>query len=261
MFRKLFVVLFLLVFCSIAFGGGITDKHKAVIARQNVAGVSPCPSYYASAILSWDGDHTTGTNYGCNTAGDAIEFTNEDTFTISTDYGEGGADKGGFVDGNDTGLTKSQTADQYLDDDGAQTLWIRAYFDGDVAGNTTIGAGSYATTPAEDIIRLVLSANTKCRSIFVANSNTDTIDSAGAVTFDAWQNVAESWDYLGGDLSVYAAAAWTDSADVLEDAHANKINELVIGTHNTGSGAPGAGNEIWITDWAIVDGYKTACPF
>ena len=38
--KKLIVILFTLLFCTTAFAGGITDKHKAVIAIKNIAAAS-----------------------------------------------------------------------------------------------------------------------------------------------------------------------------------------------------------------------------
>ena len=38
--KKLIVILFTLLFCTAAFAGGITDKHKAVIAIKNIAAAS-----------------------------------------------------------------------------------------------------------------------------------------------------------------------------------------------------------------------------
>jgi len=214
-----------------------------------------CPSYYADAILSWDGDHSSGTNIGCESDEDTVTFTNESA-TISTTYGEGAGDIGMLIDGSSVGLHLTQTADQYIDDDGAQTLWARIYMLGTIDASTIWLGGYYDST---ERIRCYLRTNDELRASILADGTNYSVNS-GTVSYTVWVDVAFSYDFPNDDIAVYYGS-WTESLDALTGDFSDKLNEVVIGTYGLGGSSPGAGNELYITKYALVSGYKAAKPW
>ncbi len=255
--RILFLTLSILALCSTTFAGGITDKHKEVTAKKKTAiGASPCPSFYASAIFSWDGDHTSGTNYGCETDGDAVQGTNSG-LQIDTDNGESGSN-GALVDSLNEYLTWTDSGDQYIDDDSEQTIWMRVYISEAVDDDTSLFE---SWIDGENRIILLLHSTDTIWGVYEADNTYDST-TAGSFPTGSWTDIAISWDYTEDDFSAYEAnGGWVDDTNEGFGTMISDLDDITIGENATNMGPAGTGIFIRITQFAIVSGYKTAVPW
>ena len=273
---KRILILFLL-FPALAWGGfsvdGVTDPASVdgVAEPASVDGVtsdyavSSCPSYYASAIWSWNGDHTSGHNYGCTQAG-VEDVAETDTVTTGTDYGEDGS-VGMLLDENSTNqyLAFTQTANQYVNPSSAQTICLRVK----ISGTMTTSPRVFWSGNGADFVEMYI--NTTNNTLVGAyNVTTGTDQTAFGLTplTGNWYDIAYSWNPNGppmedGDHSANPgdgvwAETWDPDTDELDDEMTNSMETFRIGT---GDPALGAGLTIYITDFAIVPGYQSSCPW
>ena len=84
-------------------------------------------------------------------------------------------------------------------------------------------------------------------------------------TTGSWVDVAYSWDKPNDDHSANPgdgvwASTWEDDDNEITSAQTNNINEVFIGNDN-GAHPVWTTEYIYITDFAIVSGYKQACPW
>ena len=227
---------------------------------------SSCPSYYASAIFSWNGDHTLGHNYACTQDGTPV-LADADTATTHTDYGEDGS-VGILIDDVTQSLSWDQTVDQYIDDDAAQTICLRIKISGVLTANPKI----FNSDNGSDVIAMDIEATTgTVDGYYYVTTGVDVGAKGNIPTADGttWVDVAYSWSPNGppmqdGDHSANPgdgvwASTWEEDAGELDDDQTNDLDNIAIG--NPTAENPGAGEYIYITDFAIVSGYQQACPW
>ena len=252
--KKLFIILCFLAIPSLVFAGGITDKHKAVIARINSA-----PVWATSVVFGWSGDMPQGTNYGFDSSGAPVAGVNS-SLTIGTAYGESGSN-GAHI----TNVDQYLEFTGYIDDTSAQTIWMRIYVsDAVLDGEPTIFE-AYVT--GNDLIKIAFQTNLLVKGATIAQGNSADARE-GAVANGSWIDIAYSWagNNAGegtptGDHDIYYTA-WKDSdADELGYALSSTPATFMLGEELTAGTSPGDTEYINITQIAIVDGYKTAKPW
>ena len=225
-------------------------------------GGSSCPSFYnaTDVIFSWDGDHDSGTEYACNTAGDALEGTNSN-LTIHTDYGESGSN-GANIDATDKYLTWEDSGDQYIDDVGPQTIWMRVYISATPDDYTVLFESVYN---ADNRLELMIADDLSNFDYY--NAGSSPASATHSVLAGSWIDIAYSWTTPAGagtptgDHSSWGGSTWEDNDNELGYAMASNLPNITLGDNLTGANGPGAGKYINVTQFAIVDGYKSAKPW
>jgi len=221
---------------------------------------SSCPSYYASAIWSWNGDHDSGHNYGCTQAGVA-DVAETDNVVTGTDYGMGSGDIGMLIDTNaNQYLAFTQTANQYVDPTSPQTICMRVA----LSGSMTTNVQTFWSGNSTDQVHMWVQTTT---DVLVAEyDTTDGPDGEAVgteVTADTtWQDIAMSWDQANDNISANPgdgvwASTWEEDTEITS-AMTNTLTTFRIGS---GATATGVGVTIYVTDFAIVSGYEQACPW
>jgi hypothetical protein len=252
--RKSILIIAILSIAALCFAGPLQEMHKRVIAGSTVAaGGSSCPSFYdaTNVIISWDGDHSSGTNYLCESDGDAVAGTNTN-LPISTDYGESSSN-GSLHDTIDERLRWTQTADQYFDNEGPQTLWIRAYFTG--------------TTPTNDIVIFEASDESLTFDIkqdnaasYIVGTHISNVNAGGSLSATgSWVNIAYSWDTTEQDHSVYNGSTWEDDNNELVST-GNDVTEFSLGNYIKAVASEPT-EDVQVTQWALMSGYKAGVPW
>jgi len=222
-------------------------------------GGSTCPSWYASAVFSWDGDHSSGTNYGCAADGTPVTGTNSN-LTITTAYGESGSNGAHITD-----VDQYLEFTGYIDDATPQTLWIRIYISAAPAASVCL-FDSYVD--GNNFIRGYVQANLIATGGYNGQSaGEQTATSQTTLTAASWIDIAYSWGTAAGagtptgDHSYYWGGGWQDDDNELGYAMTSTPTEFAIGEHLIGGDPPGGDDYINITQFALVDGYKASKPW
>ena len=235
----------------------LTANATMIIRGSGGEAGSPCPSFYnaTDVVFSWDGDHTSGTNYGCDSAGTGVAGTNS-SLTISTDYGESGSNAAHYTDSGQY-LEWSQTGDQYVDDVGPQTIWMRVYASALPTSDVVFFESVYNTSNYVQI--KVNTAEPEFTGYYRAAGVIK--GAAGNSVTAAWVDIAYSWDKTNQDHSFYNGSTWEDDNNELLDDMAGDFTAITIGHHTTSSNNFDGGKYINIEQFAIMDGYKTGVPW
>ena len=137
--RKLILILFILLSCaSLANSGGIMSFPGGGVP----AGGSPCATEYASADLSWDGEHTTASDYACNAAGTGVDATDVVAGVIDAAGAIGGSNFGALLNAADEHVRWPATSTT-IDSQG--TIVCRVTLPAETTGNTSIAEIYYNT--------------------------------------------------------------------------------------------------------------------
>ena len=263
--KKLFIILCILAIPSLVFAGGITDKHKAVIARR-----SPCPTFYKSAgvVLSWDGNHTLGANYACDSSGNALEGDNTTApITFGTAYGEAGGSIGALIDNINEYCEWTQTAAQYIDPDADMTLWFRVYITmTDASLDDDIVFFESHSGDAQDELVIYMSTTP---SIIGDYRIADTPNAAAGVTVPTGQWVTVGYTWQGsvipdgdhsGENDYEGGPSWDRDSDEI-DASMTDPTKILIGERFMDiTVAVGAGESVKIDKWVLMSGFEAATP-
>lgn len=260
--KKLIISIFIILFC--------VCQTSAWVLAPIVGGVeeeatSPCPSYYADAVLSWDGDHTSGVLNACNSAGEAVLFTSSDA-DIST-YGEGGSNAL-QVDNADEFMHYTQTANQYLaPKTTAQTICMKVY----VSAFPDAQAGIFAAGNAGqvDFVRMAYRNQLSTSRLFgyyYVYTGTDQSILADSIPEASWEVIAYSWQVPNDPATTHAvnpgdgAPGWTDgwsAATELLDVMTNNATYISVGEQYYSD--PGDTEYYIIDEWAVFNGYQVNC--
>ena len=257
--KKLILLIFLLP--SLCFGGSVQDAHKAVIARMNVVAASPCPTYYATAILSWDGDHTSGVLYGCNSAGTQILFT-DDGADITTD-GDGGS-YAMKCDDADEDILLTQTVGQYFNELADQTLCMKVKVTAELTSDVDLWDIRDAEGDDGLVFRARNPADNDVLAGYLVESGTDGFYSSAVMDFNTWEILAISWEGTvnpNGALSANSGeqATWADgwaSSTLIDDAMTDRPINIRVGSV---AGDPGATQIVYIDEWYLFAGKEVNC--
>lgn len=251
---KIIVALFTFLFVHTAFA----DTQFIVNSYQYAVESSPCPAFYqdTNVVYSWDGDHNSGPNYACNNSGTGIAGTNTN-LTISTSYGESGSN-GALIDSIDERLEFPDTGDQYINDVGPQTIWLRIYVDALPTSNDIVYFEANHGGTVDYLVMNIAGSNDSQRGEYRGNSVSDTV-TGGIPAIDTWIDVAYSWDYTEDDHSTYDGSSWTDDLNEGFNAMTGNLTSFMIGEEYSESSDDATGI-VWVTQFALMNGWKTAKP-
>ena len=239
--------------------GSIVKAQEIAIGSavdiEEVTNSNSCPDYYADAnvTFSWDGDHSSGTKYGCKSDGSTILGTG--SLTPNTSYGESGS-YGLRLDGANH-LLFATSGDAQIDDT-IGTIWMRLRIDDDPApiAEVTLFEGAVDGTVADSIFMKLATANMwgiwgdPASSIY-ANSGTIT-------TGASFQNVGYSWDCSSTNHSANPGdGTWDEDAGEISCNLAN-FNQIVIGENDFDKNAPTS--FIYVDRIVILSTYEAALP-
>jgi len=249
----LFTFLFLVLVCVFAYariGLMVVGSPAAEVAN-------PCPAYYADAnvMFSWNGNHTSGSNYACDSAGNPVEGTNVG-LGVDAGYGESG---NGVTLLADDYITWANSGDTYINDD-IGTAWFRVYLSAAPDNEVCYGEWRY---DADNEMNVIQGASTSMAGWHQGGGGAADSASGHSVPTGSWANIGYTWDQSTGDNHASygnSGTGWDpDEADGL-DAFAANINEIVLGNRYYNSGDPGSGKYIYIDRFVIMSGYQTALP-
>ena len=261
--KKIILTILLLAFCVSISGAGITDQMRRVIAAKNAgAPVSSCPSYYASAVLSWDGDHTSGVLNACDSSGNAVLFVDGGSVDIST-YGEASSNAIKVDDLNEY-MYYTQTSNQYLNPSTAQTICARVYAGAQLTNHGVVVLGRNVGT---EYIGAYIDNNAGIRVMGYLRATTAEDGAFGdAIGATTWRTIGYAYDHTNADHSANPgdgvwASTWEDDVDELTEAWAAGMTQIDIGTADWARdyGDPSTTTYYYIDEWAIVTGYKADC--
>ena len=221
-----------------------------------------CPPFYAdtNVLFSWNGDHSSGTNYGCKNDGTPVQGTNNN-FTISTSYGESGSN-GARLDATDKYLSWVTSGDEYINPDTTGTIWLRVKLSAAVDNNCTVFEATYNDSMNNSLEQRIRTGDPGNITVYYSGGGlADNASGTGTAVKEIWIDIAMSWDYPGDDLAAWKAnQTWEqDQGDTL-NAWAGNVDLIVIGEKIGQQGPAGSGKYIDIDRMAIMSGYMTAKP-
>jgi hypothetical protein len=238
-----------------------------IMSKSGTWATNSCPAYALddNVVFAWNGDHDSGTNYGCSGSAVAVEGTNT-SLTITDSYGESSSN-GALCDTVNQNLLWADTGDQYIDDVGPQTICARIYIEAGVTSNgLNFFEGSDGT--ADNHLKMWLNSSDTTQGRYVGNTNSD-FCTGTAATQDDWITVCYSWDQANGDHSFYPgnpededtydATEWREETDELGDTMAANMTEFLIGEYRAG-GSEDDTATIYVDRIVLMDGYEAAPP-
>ena len=251
-------ILFLIAFIAVAIAypcmAGMPGNTVAWVGVPSGNGSVDCPSFYDDSILSWDGDYPSDTDAACETDGDSVQGTVNGSPDIGTSYGESGS-VGIKVDASGESISYTDSGGVYADLNGARTVWMRIYFSAVPTGDCEIFHARY---DGDNNATITVKSTAQ---ILGYHESSATYASAygAAISPDSWVDVAYSWDLPNRDHSANTSGSWEDDNDELSESVGTDVTDIYFGSPYAFS--MGAGEYYQITQWAIVNGYKTACPW
>jgi len=239
-------------------GVDTTDTVEGqVVTAGGAAG--GCPVGAASVAFSWNGDHASGSDYGCEV--EVPEQASSNTGAIHADYGRTG--NGYMFTNPNEYLEWAVTADDKIDDE-IGTIWMWVYTpNGGLLQNNT---ACEAYGDSSNRIWLQLQGVERIRSYDRHNGTEDSVYPSMAITPETWTLVGMSWRVddgldLAGTVNDGDATYWEAGETLEEDddltAFGTAISLVGLGEHNTSSTST---DEIWIDDFYVLKTYKADYP-
>ena len=229
--------------------------QAAVCVGFGQSAASSCMS--GTYIFGWGGEWPSDTDRACDTSGDGtgVNGTVNGSPDISTAYGEGGADVALTADASGESIKWTDSAAGRIDLNGAQTIWLRVYISATPTGDTRFLTASYDTS---SYLMIVVRNNREVVGTHRIGATAPTAYGA-ALTAGTWTDIAYSWDMPNLDHTINTSGTWEDDNNELSSTEGTDITEIYMGAQYGFS--MGAGENIRITKFAIVDGYKATKPW
>lgn len=249
--KKLIIAFLVLLLPSFSWAG--SQQIRQVVGMAKSSSGSSCMS--GTYLFAWDGSHTSGTDFACDGDGNSIDGAVTGSPAFSTSYGEDGSEMAMRIDANGEYVTWADSAGTLVDINGAQTVWLRVYFDSVPIGYTRVWhAGN--TDPLSTL--LVEPGPATIRGLYSHLTTTETKSTSSAITEDAWVDIAYSWDATGADHAVNLGSTWQEDLNELPTGPVADVTNIRIGTY---FGFVMSGSYYSITKFAVVSGYKAAKPW
>lgn len=225
------------------------------IATSRGSTIRGCPAYYADSnvTFSWNGDHNSGTKYGCKSDGSTILGTG--SLTPNTSYGEAGS-YGVSLDGTNS-IVFATSGDAQIDND-IGTVWIRFWYTA-TTNASTLFEGSVDGTQADSFAVVKIASTDQIAGFWELDGSPVSAYGNGVPT-SGWYDIAYSWNWSttithsGWGLD---ATGWEEDAAETAGQLAN-FDEIVIGENNYNLNAPTG--VIYIDRIAILSTYQAAKP-
>lgn len=273
-------LLFILLLCF----GLVVDSVTAadlldIIAKKNTPAGGDCPSYYANAILSWNGDHPSGNLIACDSSGNSVTFTSNNADFQSVTGLRGSTTYALKTDDANEYMYYSGTENEFMSQDANQTLCVAVKrVGGSLEPITTTFIGGENSTGADRVeILLEDSTNNRMIGYMYPTSGSPNAYGDGLVT-GSTQVLAYSWqDYVSsavnhaanpGDIT-YGQGSTTytnwdnvweeDASEITVDGQSVGIYDIRIGTYEGDD--PSAANDVYllVEEWALFSGYQANC--
>jgi len=254
------------------------DRHRAkIFIKETSIVASVCPSYYANAILSWDGDHTTSNMTACDSSGTAVTFTNIGSTEVVSTTGIRTTTTNALkiIDTGQYMTLTGMTDKTYWDLTANQTMCIVAK---KVGGEFDANIRYFLVeqTAGENYMEMWMEDTTNAR-MYGINATVSGAPSAygDGVTQDLWQLTAySSQPYV--DAAVHHAVnpgdvTYNDSNDDWDTLWEEDVSEIIDGVGALESnivrvgidvGEPHAADDtiyLLIEEWALFSGYQADC--
>ena len=219
------------------------------------------PSYFASAILSMNFEE--GLN-AYNSAGERVLFTSSGADIGA--YGDGGGQALKYDD-VDEEITYTQTGNQYLNSDVAQTICMKIKVSAPLDTGTRFFDFHYPTGTNFVQCRIQVAGDERLLCLYGAQMGV--LDAYGdKVGTGTWEVIGYSWTIPGvsGDHASNSgdhnppswADGWDEDADEITQTMINDPTVLMVGG-STENEDPGDTESIIIDEWAIFAGYQVNC--
>ena len=240
-------------------------------------GGGPCPSYYASAILSWDGDHTTSNMTACDSAGDPVPFTLSGA-TIVSDTGIrlNTTNMLKAIDANDYMSINAMSDNVYLSPDADQTICmvVKRVSNAEASLDSDVEILHAEDVSTSDTVEFQLLADDRYRA-YLPGVSGGSCHAYGITSVDnAWQIAAYSWQVYDGDPAENHSvnpgdvtyndsnddwpSVWEEDAADVVSASSSDVNDIYIGAYGADPDDADL-NYILIEEWAIFSGYEQNC--
>ena len=208
----------LIVFIAILFpltclAGSIQDMHRAVIARKNVVAAGDnytnC-SMKGGNLITWFGDHTSGTGYACATSATTINGSLQGGTTVvdsDIDPGTSSPSSGDYVykgAAADDELEWAIAASDFSESEGFISLDV--YKNGESVEYHVV----FTIWVSSEKLQILVYNDGKIRVLYVGNGTTTYNDtSTGLFPNSTWTNIRCRWNVTGNILDVsVAGGAW-----------------------------------------------------
>ena len=212
-------------------------------------------------VMAWDGDYTGDTDKMC--IGSTPTDGTITGATVGTDYGE--SSNGVLVGVSDERISYVLADGDFVEGN-AYTLCLRMRIGSD---GTDIGTTIFEIsedTNNTNYLSVLVTDDERLRCVSAGDNTLDTVQSSVAsLTRDGstWITGVCSWKpetAAGNDMgvSVNGGGAWTEEDDD-PVTQVIQINALSAGNFNQFQAA--GGDPTHIDKWALVSGYKAACPW
>lgn len=267
--KKLLILLFLILYPCVLLAGfsvdtvSSPDSVDTVSSPESVEGVdsggaaSPCPSYYASANLSWDGDHTSGNLYACDSSGNPVLFTDEGSVDIGA-YGEGGSNAIKIINGA-TYMYLQQTAGQYFNETADMTICLKINHSA-TASASDIRVFMVTDSEGDDKVTAGFDDTTYFWGSWAGEGQSTQTAFATSPTTGTWEIMAESTEgsaLTNGGQSVDGGGGYDE--DIGDLSYNMTDRPIYIRVGKTGNPPGYSGQYTLIDSWAIIPSYEAAC--
>ena len=246
--RKLILILFILLSCGSLANSGMVSFPGGGVPSAGYA----CASYYNSAnvLFSWDGGLTDNKD-GCSAAGVKADGT-----LTGGDIGTYQGRTALRVDAASEHISFVNTGGLYADMDESQTICVGAWLTGIPVANTSF----YKAYSGDDtnVIEMYQLATGKLGVRWVGNSTLDTRYHTTSTGTGAWKVLKISHQTAGDPyIGVYNGATYEYQQPIIDAATA-ELSTMFLGNQRVTSPA---GSVVYISDFAVLSGFHTACPF
>jgi len=247
---KKWIVLILLLFSVNVYAGNLIVGQGG-LGVTSAAGEAGCVS---GALFTYNGDHTSGTDYACDSAGAGLDGTIVDA-TVSADYVE-------FSAVNDY---LGWTIDTSEINTSVGTMFCSVYIiDRDTDTNISDAVIFESYNDANNYFKcLVAGTQDEIQCTHVGTGTSSAALSTHVLSFDQWYRIGFSFDAANDTISVQtvelgSAFDWTGGEDAESvDVWASAIDEFRIGELECGSSV----NEtLRVKDCVFVNGYEASDP-
>lgn len=220
------------------------------VAGQTVAsgGEAGC---YTGATFSYNGDHTSGDTYACDSEGNAIAGTVQDA-TVSADYVTYSTVNDYIKWSIDEGSTATDEIDESIG-----TIYVDVYVvdDGDIGVNVFLEVAG----DSENFISLMTAGSDLYYTRRDGNNNTDEAYAItkGALSPDTWYKVGYSWDTANSKHAVNVdGGTWDEDSETM-DAFTTTISKISIGEEVSQMSHQ---DTVRVRNLIVLDGYQETDP-
>lgn len=250
--KKFILFLVLLLFPSLCFAA--TGQIRSVVMMAKAAAAGSCMS--GTYTIAWDGSESTGSDYACDGSGTPLDGTITGALDINSTDGEGGGDVVLRADAVNEYISWADSGGAKVNLNGAQTVWVRVYISAAPTGQIKFFNAGYDTS---NYISFNVNTSRQTQSFHRTGATNATIYSTNTITVGTWTDVAYAWDRPNQSHAVNIGDTWKEETNELVTEQTG--NATYIRSGADGAFSMAAGENIRVTKFAVVNGYKAAKPW